>query len=285
MHKINEIIKGFLIGIANIIPGVSGGTLAVLVGVYDTLTYNIGQIFSHPLKAIKSLLFIILGMVLGVVSGYFIIGKFLLLVLPLEMSFLFAGLILGGIKEITNEIKGYKVKTSGVILFIFSFSILISLAVLKTIGIVNTTNEISFNLINGMIFFGLGAISACSMIVPGISGSVVLLALGYYQTIISLIGLCAKEIFSFSFGSSTLLMLCFGLGILLALVFSSKLINFFLKRFHYHTYTAILGLIFGSIFAVGIVSAVLKNEKPKEKKKKKKVKGNVDEADYTDTML
>ena len=88
MHKINEIIKGFLIGIANIIPGVSGGTLAVLVGVYDTLTYNIGQIFSHPLKAIKSLLFIILGMVLGVVSGYFIIGKFLLLVLPLEMSFI-----------------------------------------------------------------------------------------------------------------------------------------------------------------------------------------------------
>src|SRR5690554_4441436 len=99
MNKLIEIAKGSLMGIANIIPGVSGGTIAVIFRIYDKLIEAINKAFKKPLEALKDTYLLIIGIILGVLIGVFLIS-YGYEAFPLPTTLIFIGLIFGGIKPI-----------------------------------------------------------------------------------------------------------------------------------------------------------------------------------------
>ena len=124
MKLIWDILKGAVIGLANIIPGVSGGTMMVSMGIYDTLISCITHLFKQPKKSLKTLAPFAVGMVLAIVGLSFVID-WAFTNYPLPTNTLFIGLILGGLPAILKNLKGSRVKVSGWALFILFFSLII----------------------------------------------------------------------------------------------------------------------------------------------------------------
>ena len=102
MNKLFDILKGFVIGIANVIPGFSGGTMAVILKIYDRLIEGLSDVLKHPLKVIKDLWAIVLGLALGIVFAIFAVVT-LLNKFPLPTTLFFVGLIIGSIPSIFKE--------------------------------------------------------------------------------------------------------------------------------------------------------------------------------------
>jgi putative membrane protein len=229
-------LKGIVIGIANIIPGVSGGTMAVILGIYENLIQAISNFFTDK-KNRKKYLILIIQVGLGAVLGVFILAKameFLLTNYPQNTFFFFIGLIIGGIPIIYKAHSNMKPSIVKIIVFLFFFSLIFLISNLSAVNIDQSTNSIFYLylLISG--FFAAGA-----MIVPGISGSFLLLVLGTYNTII-------QAISSFNF----LILGTVALGAILGILIFTKIINILLKKCPSHTYYGILGLIFGSILII-----------------------------------
>jgi len=249
MKALKDLIKGFLIGIANIIPGVSGGTVAVLTGAYDVIITSLSDIIKHPLKSIKNVIMLVIGLIIGILFGLFTIGSFFLPLFPLQMSFLFAGLIIGAIKPIVKEAFAKKPDILWIFIFVISFISLIVMSLIKIL-VKDQGFDLSFDLINCIIAFLLGLIASIAMIIPGFSGSILLLALGYYQTVINLLTTVIKELLEFKFTTNLIIILMFGIGCIVGILFISKVINYLLKKHRFYTYSAIFGLILSSIVAV-----------------------------------
>jgi len=105
MSFLLDVLRGALIGVANIIPGVSGGTMMVTMGIYDKLIESITGLFKHLKKSILTLLPYFIGMGVGIVGFAFLLTKFLLVKFPLPTACAFIGLILGGIPLIVRKLK------------------------------------------------------------------------------------------------------------------------------------------------------------------------------------
>lgn len=233
-------LKGILVGIANLIPGVSGGTMAVSVGIYDKLISCIGNFFKNFKKTFKeNMLFLIpigLGSVFGIIAFSKLL-KFLLEHYEMQTCFTFIGLILGSIPFIFNNAnkKGFRKKF--LISFLISFAFGSALSILEILGI--TGNEItnfSTDPLTLIIIILYGFIAAISMVIPGISGSFILLLLGVYSAVLGAVS-------SLNF----LVLIPFAIGVILGIIISTKLLDYLLKHFYGYTYYAILGFIFGSI--------------------------------------
>ena len=97
--KLFDFLKGIAMGIANIIPGFSGGTMAVILKVYDKFLYALGNFFNHPIIVIKKVWSLFLGIVVGIVLGAVTIVK-LLEIFPVPTMLFFVGLIIGSIPSI-----------------------------------------------------------------------------------------------------------------------------------------------------------------------------------------
>ena len=108
MSFILDIIRGAVIGVANIIPGVSGGTMMVTMGIYDKLIGSITGIFKQFKKSIKTLLPYGIGMVVGIVAFAFLLKKVLIPKFPLPTAFAFIGLIVGGVPLLVKKTKASK---------------------------------------------------------------------------------------------------------------------------------------------------------------------------------
>lgn len=233
-------IKGFILGIANIIPGVSGGTLAVSLGLYETLLNCIGNFFKDIKKNIKLLLPIILGAGVALITTSKLV-TYALTNFKAQTIFLFIGLIVGGITLITNKVKG-KYKISNILIFVITFSMVIGLKFLKA-GMIN----ISFTNMNFFDYFLLiviGFIASSSMVIPGISGSFVLMVLGYYEKIIATV----SNLTNFKdFIPNILILFPFLIGVIVGIIFMAKLISSLIAKHETKTYFAIIGFIIASI--------------------------------------
>ena len=248
------IIKGFIMGIANIIPGVSGGTLAIILGIYEKFIGAISNIFSNFKENLKFLLLVFIGMGLSLVTMSNVI-TYSYENFPIPTTMFFMGLVIGGIPLLYKKVKGKKEKKeiSSWIIFFATFSIVIIIALSDKIfaGTLGTVDFSNMSLGNYILLFLVGAIAAATMIIPGVSGSLVLMLLGYYYPIINLI----KELTQFNNLFSNLLVAgVFGVGILVGIVLISKLIEFLFKRFEIKTYYGVLGFIFASIIAIPIAT-------------------------------
>ncbi len=228
-------LKGIAIGVANAIPGVSGGTIAVILRVYDILIESL----SLHWKAIVRNLPLLIPLGLGLVFGIFGFSKLLDEVLFANYSqvtyFGFIGLILGSIPlmlTISNiQRKDY---LPSILPFLIGFILLIAIS----FWIPSTSHTVSTDLTLELFLILLAscAIAAIAMIIPGISGSFVLLALGQYETVIQAVSTM-----------NIMVLIPAALGIVVGLLFGARMIHYFLTHFRTPTYAVILGLLMASI--------------------------------------
>lgn len=249
MKLLNQILRGVVIGVANIIPGVSGGTMMVSMGIYDTLIHCITHLFSEFRKSIKTLLPYAVGMVAGIVVLASLL-KFLFANYALPTSTAFIGLILGGLSPLLAKINRKKLDVAAIGLFVLFFAGIIAMAFM---GDVSNPDSLTITPVQMLILLVMGAIAAATMIIPGVSGSMVLMLLGYYNPVLNAVDALKNAVFAMDFAAMVnplLTLLPFGIGVVLGIFGIAKLIEWLLARFPTHTYCAVLGLVMSSPIAI-----------------------------------
>ena len=244
MTHIINFLKGMIIGIANIIPGLSGGTMAILVGVYEKLISIIGNFFKKFNETFKeNMIFLIpigLGAVVGVV-GFSKLLEFLLDKYTEPTQFAFIGLVLGGLPLIfKNATKETGFKKIYIVPFLITFAIGLILSLLEIFGITGAeVSKFDMNFVNIILLFFYGFIAAGTMVVPGISGSFMLLLFGVYKPILSAVS-----------NLDILVLIPFAIGCAAGILVLAKLIDILFKKSHSGTYYGIIGFIIGAIPAL-----------------------------------
>ncbi len=236
-------LKGMIIGIANIIPGLSGGTMAISVGVYEKLINTIGNFFKKFKETFKeNMIFLIpigIGAVVGVV-GFSKLLDFLLNNYKMPTQFAFIGLILGSFPLIFKNANKNGFKKSYLIPCVITLVIGLVLTILEKTGVTGATvNSFDLNFVNIILLFFYGFIAAGTMVIPGLSGSFMLLLLGVYGAILSAVSSLNIPI-----------LIPFGIGVMAGILVCAKVIDLLLNKFYGHTYYAIIGFIIGALPAI-----------------------------------
>lgn len=248
MHLILDILRGAIIGIANVIPGVSGGTMAVVMGIYDKILFAATNIGKDWKGSLKTLLPYGIGLLLGIL-GFAQVLEFLFANFPIPTAFAFVGLILGAVPMLAKNVKGGGFRISYAIAFILMAALVIVLPLLQG----GAEHTLTLSPLSMLITVVLGMIASATMVVPGVSGSMVLMLLGYYESVLTLVNDAVRALTSFDWatlGSCLLMLLPFVVGALIGIVLTAKGIRFLLERFPKATYWGILGLVLSSPFAV-----------------------------------
>ncbi|BCR21353.1 DUF368 domain-containing protein [Borrelia miyamotoi] len=245
-------VKGLLIGSANIIPGVSGGTLALMLGIYHKIVYSSANLIR--LKKIKENTIFLTVLLLGILTSVTILTKILKSYIldgstkETYLNMLFIGLTTGIIFKLKQEIKIRNNNTKKItkyFLFLIGFFTTLSLLILRIYNISLDISEYqNKKLIKYHIVIAIsGIIGGCTMILPGISGSLILLSLGTYKEIINIISQL-NIIPCTIFGLSTII----GIGITILII--EKTINKHLAKFLYLSMGLILGSILQMLFTI-----------------------------------
>jgi len=236
MNFILNFVKGLFIGIGAIAPGVSGGSLAVIFGIYEKITGFIANIFKlKNLKDDFAFFFpIALGGCFGVL-GFSKIMEFLFKHYNAEVKYLFIGLIAGTLPMVVKQAnrKGFKKIYS--LIFLLSLALTIYITALDN----STANAVQEGKTGLLMFIVYGAILGFGTIIPGISASFILMYLGVYETIL---GGLANINFQ--------ILIPTGIGFILSIVAFAKLIDLLFKKAYGYTYYTVLGFVVGSIIPV-----------------------------------
>lgn len=244
LKYIKKISAGIIVGIANIIPGISGGTVAVIFGVYSDLVNIAAVNIKEIKKQWKDFLCLILGMGAGILI-FARLFKILYQKFPVQINFFFVGLIVGSVfilAEFLKETSPVKKNT-----FIFKFLwFLIGLTLMaglyfaqKYTGRSSSVLIQNINVKNFFILFFAGIAGALAMVIPGISGSFILLIMGVYNSVIN-----AVTEFNFP------VLFIVGTGVLIGIVAAGRFISYFLQKYSKTTYAFILGLVLGSVMHI-----------------------------------
>ena len=240
-----DILRGMVIGLANVIPGVSGGTMMVSMGIYDKIIWSINHLFKEFKKCVRILWPYAVGMVAAVLLGA--VGlKLAFAKFPLPTNTLFIGLILGSLPFILKEMKGERIGWQGAVVFVLFFALVVGLKIVEK----DNTTEINLSVLEILKLFVLGAIASATMVIPGVSGSMMLKTLGYYEPIVTTaIPALMKGVTGGDWaavGHNIGILLPFGLGIVFGIFAIAKLIAFLMKKWKGRTYCAILGMVAAS---------------------------------------
>lgn len=237
MEDLRNILNGVVLGVSNIIPGVSAGTMLVVLGIYDKLIKAISNIFRNFKKNFRFLFFIGLGILLGILLFSNILSYFLDKY-PWQMNYLFIGLILGTFGVLFRTVKHFNPNKLSYIFFVITFLILIAVRFMD-ISIYNQNIIDELNLGNIIMLFFSGFIAASAMVIPGLSGSFILIVFGMYNSLI----VAVSEL-------NILILIPFGIGVILGFLFMIRVIEYLLKEFKIQTYMGILGLVTGSLILI-----------------------------------
>ena len=252
-----NVLRGMVIGIANVIPGVSGGTMMVSMGIYDKLILVLTHFIKRMKEAVALLVPIGIGMLLSIAVFAKIFSEILFPRFPLQTNLFFIGLILGGLPVIYGKVKGKSIKVPQILAFVLFFVMVVGFALVGEGG--DASADISFSVVNVIKRFGVGIIAAATMVIPGVSGSMIMMILGYYNTIIDTINDFINALKDFDIAAmlqTFVVLVPFGIGVVVGVVAVAKLIEFMLKKFPEVTYWAIIGLIVASPFAILIMMQV-----------------------------
>ncbi|HDG3710873.1 TPA: DUF368 domain-containing protein [Staphylococcus aureus] len=240
-----NILKGFAMGTSDLVPGVSGGTIALLLGIYNQFIASISGIFSRRFwPSFTFLIPIIIGMLLamGSLSNLF---NYLLSQHHIPTMFFFGGLIIGIVPYLL-KISNYKTSFTTK----HYMMVIAGIAILIVITLMNNSDkhaEETLTLSTGLIikYFIAGMCASSAMLLPGISGSFMLLVFGVYGTVM----LAISEVVKLNFAGLPIL-LAVGFGVLAGFIISSKIIQYFLTHHKLMTFALIIGFVVGSLFAV-----------------------------------
>lgn len=238
MEKIKLFIEGLIIGFGKIMPGVSGSVMAICFGVYERLICAISSIKNFK-KDFFFVFILSVSMFLSIILGSNII-KFLLSNYFLFTISYFIGMMIPGIfpllKEVKNEDLTFKRTMIAVILFFF-------LILLNVINITGENRVVTSSIHEFFSLFLCGLIDAASTIIPGISGSAILMLLGYYEEIISSLA----TIFTFS---SIKVLMPFFMGLIIGIISISKLITYLFREHRVLSFILIIVFAVFSIFTL-----------------------------------
>lgn len=226
--NIKLILKGFIIGIGKIIPGVSGALLAISFNVYDKLINSITNFFDNK----KDNFIFLSNLGIGIILGIILFSKVIIYLLNnyyLYTTILFVGLILGGIIPLTKNINKNK---KNITLIIISLISIILLSILNT----NNNYILKNNFIDILYFMYGGFLEAIGTIIPGVSATSLLMLSGLYGIVL----------FSIS-NINIKVLIPFSISMLISILLLLKLTNYLIKKYYQTTYSIIIGISFGTI--------------------------------------
>lgn len=239
MNEIKLIMKGFVVGLGKIIPGVSGGMLAIALGIYEDSVQAVAHFFSDIKKNSLFLGMLGIGVMLAIafMSGVieYALGHYYL-----PTMLLFIGLMLGGFSSLRREVEGTNCKQYAMYLLIPS----IFMILLQFTGS-GKTFLFDGSIRSMFLLFLFGMIDAITMIVPGISGTAILMLLGCYTFILETF----SNVFTFSqLGTTIQILLPFGLGVLVGAFITIKIVSSLLERHSIKFHYVIISFFLSSIF-------------------------------------
>ena len=225
--NIKLMLKGFIVGIGKIVPGVSGSMLAYSLGIYESIIEAVTCFFDNPKKHIK----ILINFGIGVFLAIILFSKLILFLLNNyynEIIYLFLGLIIGTLIPFS---KSLKINKKNILIFIITLIIFTFL-----------TNIYSFDkfifkgsLLNYIYTSLLGGIDAITSIVPGISGTAIFMMLGSYEYVLSILA-----------SPFTLQFIIYGIGLIIGIIFICYVMNYLLKNKKEETNSLVFALMIGS---------------------------------------
>ncbi len=259
---VRDFFISIFVGAGAIAPGLSGGTLAIIMGLYERCIAAIGSLFKTPVKSIRMLLPVGAGVVVGIVA-FSTAQKLLLGNYLMQTMFCFMGLIIGSLPFLFREANEKdpitrKNAITRIIPFVVTFALGILLTVLDRIPIDITPVALAMSPVVFIRLMFIGVLIAASLIIPGISGTVLLVMIGQYGLVLNAVS-DLKNILKLPMASpemiqgmvdNILVLVPLTLGALGGGLLFAFLINFLFKRWHGVTYAGILGFVTGSVFAL-----------------------------------
>ena len=261
MSYIIQFIRGFCMALADSVPGVSGGTIAFILGFYDKFIGSLNNIMSKDTEkrkdAIKFLAKLLIGWGFGFILSVLILGKIFFFFIY-QISSLFLGFILFAIPIVIKDEKESFKKYKNIIFAVIGIALVVIITMLNPSGGEGFNVDVNHLNIGIILYVFVAAMVAISaMVLPGISGSTLLLIFGLYIPIISAV----KELLHLNFSYLPILIV-FGLGVLTGIVTIIKLIKKAIEKFRSQTMYFILGLMLGSVYPVIMGATTLKVPQP-----------------------
>lgn len=242
-------LLGFFIGLAVIVPGISGSTVAIIFKLYDQFLYAVGNLFKKFKKCFAFLLPIGLGMVLGVLLGFISVKK-LLDIIPFAVVCLFAGLMCGAFPAVNDEIKGAEKNAKRITLFAVGLLIPVALgcvsAWLASGESVTADTFAKVEWWHAVLGLLIGYVVGVTQIVPGLSASAFLMAVGWFGSLVDSVSMTYWK----SNPAIFLVYVGLGVGFLLGLFTFSKLLTYLFGKARHTSYFMIVGLSLGSILSM-----------------------------------
>ena len=217
------------------------------MGIYDRVIYAVINLFKQFKKNMKALLPILIGVLIGLFAFAALIGALLgtksdeIPITRLPTNFAFIGLILGGLPAIYKRVNMKSAGIPGIILFLVFLALVVVLPLLSP----PEARTVDHSVGTALLMIPLGAIASSTMVIPGVSGSMIMMLLGYYNSVIN-----AMNDLRGGDWSSLAILLPYVIGLLVGIVFIAKLMNFLLKKHGALTFCAIFGLVIGSPVAL-----------------------------------
>lgn len=229
-EKVCIFFKGVIIGASMLLPGVSGGTTAIILGVYNDLLKSVSSFFKSPKKNSIFLFLIGIGGIAGVLT-FSRVSLFFIQNYQLPMNLLFAGIVLGSVPSLLREAGVIKINLSCVFFICIGLVLACLSSFIPQSLHLSTQTSIPF-----IYLFAVGIILSVALILPGISTSYMLLLLGIYQPVLH-----AVEILDLRFLSAL------AVGIICGIILFTKLLAFAMTKFPKQTYTVIIGFVIASL--------------------------------------
>lgn len=264
MKKLKELImnfiNGFCMALADSVPGVSGGTVAFILGFYDDFITSLDDIFRGTWEAKKKAAIYLIKILIGWTVGFLLAASILADLFNTkiyEMSSLFLGFIIFAIPLVIKEEKSVlHGKYKNIIFAILGMALVVAITIASTNSSININLQ-EMNIGTIIYVFVVAMIAISAMILPGISGSTILLIFGIYIPIMNKI----KSFMHFDFSAIPSLVI-FGLGIIFGIMVFAKVARKCLEKHRSETVYAILGLMLGSIYSIFMGPTTLTEPQP-----------------------
>lgn len=264
MKKLKELIinfiNGFCMALADSVPGVSGGTVAFILGFYDDFITSLDDIFRGTWEAKKKAAIYLIKILIGWTIGFLLAASILADLFNTkiyEMSSLFLGFIIFAIPLVIKEEKSVlHGKYKNIIFAILGIALVVAITIASTNSSININLQ-EMNIGTIIYVFVVAMIAISAMILPGISGSTILLIFGIYIPIMNKI----KSFMHFDFSAIPSLVI-FGLGIIFGIMVFAKVARKCLEKHRSETVYAILGLMLGSIYSIFMGPTTLTEPQP-----------------------
>lgn len=259
MKYIQELLKGMVIGIANILPGISGGVLAISMGVYDKIIHAVTHILKEPKQSIKLLLPYGIGAVTGIIC-LSMVFEYLFGTYPLQTKLAFLGLIGGGLPALFERVSGGEKETAGGGYLITAVTCLLVVGITIAGGVALSNGAGSGLAAEGaaaltkgdfwiVSMFLTGFLAAGTMVIPGVSGSMIMMMLGVYEPILQTTNACIRAAAAFdivSLWDNAAVLLPYFIGMAGGVFLFAKIVEHLLIHYEDQMYRVIIGLVFSS---------------------------------------